>query len=359
MFEADQVSGKQGPVSAKGQPETGAEPLSPTSEQLPKQTKDDKQQQPHRPTCQGTTTYKAPLVGKKSQLKCLINSYPETVLFDPGSQVSVVDQEWADTYIPNYSVRPLHELLEEDLGVYAVTGHSIPFNGWVELTVSLARNDDPNLTIQAPLLVGQCPLPQPLVGTNVMGEIIKRKEFSGEAVTMVISLLRSALDIKEEQVEAMVSFIQVPPRTYCGPATVRVGKDNAVIPPGRTVHVWCRVPPNFDASDPLVLYEPAEETAALGELSVGEGLLEINNTRRPYVKVPISNHSKHEITLPKRSSLDTIRHVIKVLETDAPESPQVVSMPAKTARVEVSNIASPTSPPTEPWLPPVDIISEP
>ncbi len=78
--------------------------------------------------------------------------------------------------------------------------------------------------------------------------------------------------------EAIVSFIQVPPRTCCDPATVRVGKDHAIIPPGKTVHVWCRVPPNFDVSDLLVLYKPAEENAALGQLSVGEGLLEINNT---------------------------------------------------------------------------------
>lgn len=300
------------------------------------------------------TTYKAPLVGKKSLLKCLIGGYPVTVLFDSGSQVSIIDQEWADAHIPNHPLRPLSDLVEGGLGIFAVTGHAIPYSGWVELTVNLAGNDDPDLTIQAPFLVSQGPLPQPLIGANVLGEIIRRKESSGDAVATVTELLRTALGVEEEQAEAIVSFIQVPPKTYGDPVTIRVGKDNATIPPGKTVHVWCRVPPNFDASDPLVLYEPTDESAVLGQLSVGEGLLEINNAQRPYLKVPISNHSRNEITVPKRTSLGTIQHVVKILETGVPEL-QHNEVTHRESPVEVNNINSTNSVAAEPWLPPVDI----
>lgn len=206
-----------------------------------------------------------------------MGGYPVTVLFDSGSQVSIVDKEWADTHIPNYTARPLSELLKEELDLYAVTGHAIPYSGWVELTVNLAGNGDPNLTIQAPFLVSQLPLAQPLLGANVLEEIIRRKESSGEAVATVVSLLRSAFGIEEEQVEAMVSFIQA---TSDMPSH-RVGKDHAIIPPGRTIHLRCRVPPNFDVSHPLFLYEPADENTTLGQLSVGESLMDIDNTRRP------------------------------------------------------------------------------
>lgn len=139
----------------------------------------------------------------------------------------------------------------------------------------------------SPFLVSQVPLPQPLLGANVLGEIIRRKESSGDAFATIIKLFRTALGPVEEQTEAIVSFIQVPPKANCYPVTIRVGKDNVIIPLGRTVQVCCRIPPNFDTSDPLVLYEPAEERAALGQLSVGEGLLEIKNGQRPYIKVPI------------------------------------------------------------------------
>ena len=355
MLEANQVSGKRDPVSAEGQLETGAQPQSrpvnPTPKYPPKLPKNPKQQPTLSLTCQSTTRCQAPLVGKRSQLKCLINGHPATVLFDTGSQVSIIDRAWASAHIPSYPVRSLQELLETDLKVYAANGQVIPYDGWVELTVNLTGNDHPNLTVQAPFLVSQVSLPQPLLGANVLEQVIKRQESSGVAVATVVSLLRSAFGMEEEQVEAIVNFIQVPQKRFCDPATVRVGRDNIVIPAGSAVHVWCRVPPNFDTSDPLVLYEPAEENPVLGELSVGEGLLEINHTRRPYVKVPISNHSKHEITLPKRTPLGVIQHVTKVLETESQQS----YVPLTTVTAEVNNIASPSTTPTEPWLPPVDI----
>ncbi len=173
MFEANQVAGKRGPVSVEGHPETGdqlqSRTVSPTPAQLIRQSKLNRQQKPHTLTCQNATTCKEPLVGKKSLLKCLIGGYPATVLFDSGSQVSIIDQEWAGTHIPNYTLRPFCELLEGELGVYAVTGHAVRYSGWVELTVNLAGNDNPNLTIQAPFLVSQLPLPQPLLGANVLG----------------------------------------------------------------------------------------------------------------------------------------------------------------------------------------------
>lgn len=358
MPEAWQISGKQDPVSAEGQSETGAQPqfqpVNSMPEQPPKQPKPNKQQ-PHIFACQCTTKCKAPQVGKRSQLKCLIGGNPVTVLFDSGSQVSIIDPEWADTCIPSYAVRPLQELIYGDLDVLEVTGHAIPYHGWVELTVNLTGNDDPNLTIQNPFLVSQLSLPQPLVGVNVLVEILKRKESSDDAIATVISLLRSTFGNEEEQVIAMVNFIQVPQRTYCDPATVRAGKDNVVIPAGKAVQVWCRVPQNFDISDLLVLYEPTEGNTALEQLSVGEGLLEINNIRRPYIKVPISNHSKHEITLPKRTPRGTIQHVVKVLETDVPEPQQANLTPGKKTSEEVNSTVSHSDPSTEPWLPPVDI----
>lgn len=106
--------------------------------------------------------------------------------------------------------------------------------------------------------------------------------------------------------------------------------------------MWCRVPHNFDTSDPLVLYEPAEGNPVLDQLSVGEGLLEINHTRRPHVKVPISNHSKHDITLPKRTLLGVIQHVTKVLETERVESHQA-DVTLTTVTTEVNHTALATA----------------
>lgn len=159
-----------------------------------------------------------------------------------------------------------------------------------KLTVTFSGHEDPNLTVQAPFLVSKLSLSQPLVGSNVLGAIIQRQETDEGANVTLLSLLRRAFGMDEEQVEAMVSFIQVPQDYDCDPVTVRVGKDNVTIPAGKVVQILCRVPRNFETSDPFVLYEPAEVNVALRHLSVGEGLLEINNPLKPIVKIPISNH---------------------------------------------------------------------
>ena len=166
-------------ASDEGQPEAVPEfqshPITPTRKQrYSKRQRCDKragdtfpQETPETPDM---TIRTAPLIGRKSLLKCFISGYAATVLFDSGSQVSIIDRLWRETFIPNYPPRPLEELLDqgESLNVYAANGQSIPYDGWVELTVNLMGNDNPNLAIQVPFLVSQLSLPQPLLGANVL-----------------------------------------------------------------------------------------------------------------------------------------------------------------------------------------------
>lgn len=97
MLEEEQVSGKRDPVFAEGQSETSAQlqsqPVSHIPKHPPKLPKTHKPQPTQTLTCQSDTKCQAPLVGKRSQLKCSINGHPATVLFDTGSQVSIIDRD--------------------------------------------------------------------------------------------------------------------------------------------------------------------------------------------------------------------------------------------------------------------------
>lgn len=62
--------------------------------------------------------------------------------------------------------------------------------------------------------------------------------------------------------------------------------------------------------------------------------------------------NKHEITIPKRTALDAIQHVTKVLEIDASEPQPAGPTPLKVTTAEVSSVPL-SAPPTECWLPPV------
>lgn len=148
--------------------------------------------------------------------------------------------------------------------------------------VNLPGNDDPALAVQVPFLVCQIPLPQPIIGSNVLDEMISGPKSSVETHAVVIGLLQKALGVEEDQAVAMVNFTQVRKTQNDIIATVRVGKEDVLIPAAKTVHVRCKVPPTLDVSDPVVLYEPPDENACLAQLSMGEGLLEISHTDGPW-----------------------------------------------------------------------------
>lgn len=108
----------------------------------------------------------------------------------------------------------------------------MPFEGWVELTVNLLGNDDLSLAIQVPFLVGKMPLEWPLLGFNVVEEIIRGKKDTEQGLCVFAELLKMALGIKGEQANTIVSFIQEQP--HMNPTTiVTVGSREVVVPPGQ------------------------------------------------------------------------------------------------------------------------------
>lgn len=183
----------------------------------------------------------APLIGRKSLRKCFISGYAATALFDSGSQVSIIDRSWRETFIPNHPVRQLEELLDPDesLDLYAANGQPVPYDGWVELIVNLPGNANPNFTIQVPFLVSQSHLPQPLLGSNMFVEMINGRQSSADRLAVVISLLQKALSVGEDQAKAMVSFIHAQKTPNDSIATIRVGREDVSIPAGKTIYVQC------------------------------------------------------------------------------------------------------------------------
>lgn len=104
----------------------------------------------------------------------------------------MVDRVWREKYLPSVEVRPLRELLgcQDDLKVYAVNGDVIPFDGWVVITVNLLGNEDPSLSINVPFLVSKMPIERPLLGFNLIEELIQGQ--SEQLMPTLTSLLAGA-----------------------------------------------------------------------------------------------------------------------------------------------------------------------
>lgn len=99
---------------------------------------------------------------------------------------------------------------------------------------------------------------------------MERQETDKDGITVLIGLLHQAFEMEVEQVTAMINFVQLPQQTAKTEheLAVRVGKANVVVPAGKTVCVHS-VHPNFDTTDPLVLYEVSRREYCSGATECG------------------------------------------------------------------------------------------
>lgn len=254
----------------------------------------------------------------------------------------MIDRHWKDKYLPDATVNPLSEIVddEEELKVHAVNCDIIPFNGWVALTVNLKGNDI-DLSIAVPFLVSSIALERPIIGFNI------QQRRSQELIPMLITLLCNALSLPEETAELVVHLVQAgEPPEQC--ERVRTGQQETVIPAKQVIWVKCHVPSHLDVSNPVILFEPDESNVQLAELDFGEGLLEIQNPRKPYVTLPDGNHTKHPIILPRKTALCTIQSIEIVI------TPGQAGLSKSKVSVD-SAIFTPASSKPSPWQPNVDL----
>lgn len=79
-------------------------------------------------------------------------------------------------------------------------------DGWMEGIVNLLGNNDPNHSNKVPFLVNRSKLLRPLLGFNVIQEIILSQGDETEALPVICNLLKGAMQIETSQVEAVVNI---------------------------------------------------------------------------------------------------------------------------------------------------------
>lgn len=215
----------------------------------------------------------------------------------------MIDRAWRNKYIPDVNVQPISELMElmdhvKVPKIYAVRGECLPFDGWVILTVNLPGNKDPQLSMNVPFLVSSVPFDTPVLGFNVVEALKGSPE---QAASNLPKLLGGALSIPVDEAQGIVHFIQTC-QENTAQGRLRVGYKGTVIPADSTTWVKCKVQPQLDPSEPLVLFEPEESCVQLQQLGLEEGLLEIQPGKVTYVAVPLENHTKHDIVLTRKTA---------------------------------------------------------
>ncbi|CAH3167610.1 unnamed protein product [Pocillopora meandrina] len=179
------------------------------------------------------------IVGRRCVVKCLIQGKEVEALWDTGSQVCVVSRKWQQTHLPLEVLRNVEELLGagEELNLEAMNGTNIPFDGWIEVGFKLAGDDTTAHELTVPVLVGQKEQEYPIIGFNVIEEVLAQHGGNHQAASNIIQ--QSFPSIHHTRVGTLINLIQS--RTQdTGTAAVKVGKRDVMLPKGEATTVKCQ-----------------------------------------------------------------------------------------------------------------------
>ncbi len=136
--------------------------------------------------------------------------------------------------LPNIQIQPLESLFpDQPLNISAANGTGVPVDGWADVELQICNKHHGRVTIQVPVLVSQNSLNCPLLGSNVIVEIIKTHQEQGSEADNSV-FFKEALSISDSAVEALVSAVQILSPDETSPeCSVRTGKRGVNIPAGQ------------------------------------------------------------------------------------------------------------------------------
>ena len=244
------------------------------------------------------------LTGKQCTIRIQLNEKDASALYDTGAQACLLSERWLkDNHLIDEK-RSIDELLEaRDLELKTATDATIPYTGWIVL--QLRMNGWANTAaLNVPFLITSEELQHPIIGTNVIEEVIKRPEQYGiDQSQLLSSLQKSFSEVDGGNVAALVKTIKSSSSVI---SRVKVCRKQ-IVKKGSTKHIPCRVRMN-SPSDTTVLFQPYEDKICEG-LESTDLLLKSPKRKSTIIKVPVRNSSSHDITLLPRTQLGWIEHI--------------------------------------------------
>ena len=262
----------------------------------------------------------AGLVGKRCTLTCKLENENFEVLWDTGAQVSLISEQTIEKYFPYLEIKNISELLNpnDDLDLLATNGTAIPYKGWAEIDLNIdPTRENSEFQICVPFLVTSETLDYPIVGYNVIQEIIDRdSEESSVNSSNIVDCLKASFvsEVKTDKVNTLVNLIKCSKSAeFCQVKTV---KKNVIIPKKSAVKVTCKANTGTQPAKIPVLFEPEETEPWPSGLSVSETLLTVKGGNSCQFKLDVVNETDHDIVLGKHTCLGRLELVRSVTPMD-------------------------------------------
>ena len=260
-----------------------AEKLQWAISELEKRVKVDSVCDIRKPVSSGLQRRLVRLIGAKPLFKCLLDGIESRVLWDTGSQVSVIDLEWLSVFAPDAVLRPINDFLDHDEKVEFLAANNtvLPIQGAVVLEFTMGHK-----TFPVPFVVTSSSLSNPIIGFNVMTHAI----CSGETDMVVSSLRESMEEVSVGKINVMVDLISHNFEDTDCVGLLKATK-NVTIPPKGVARFKCRVKGDVRGMDLSFITSAPTQGDWDEDLEVTNALGELVRGRTPNVNIEIRNTS--------------------------------------------------------------------
>ena len=111
------------------------------------------------------------LVGRKCQVRCKVNGVELTALWKTGAQISLLSKKQLKEHFGDVEIQDVKLSLDDGTEFELTTANrtQIPSCGWVKLNFQLSSSE----IIEVPMLVTEYQLDLPIIGYNVIDELLK------------------------------------------------------------------------------------------------------------------------------------------------------------------------------------------
>ncbi|KAL7883020.1 hypothetical protein SRHO_G00006800 [Serrasalmus rhombeus] len=255
---------------------------------------------------------RAPLIGTKYLVDCYMQGQMVRALWDSGSQVTIMDEQWKAAQLPDVRLRALSEILdaEDTLNVVAANGESMPYTGWIEVTFRLAPETahTPEVIVPALVMKGGT-LSQPIIGSNVIALIVgsQMKQASLTNKEQIAQSVRAAFpDLHASSAQALVEQVSA---EQIIEYDVRTTKEVVRVPKCTSLQVECRIQTRPLQEDTTLLFEPTAKSEWPDGLEFSETLVKLGKNKKPFITVNVQNPTDHDIMLAGRMIIGTVQSV--------------------------------------------------
>ena len=278
----------------------------------------------------------ANLVGEKCLVNCFLNGRQLEVLWDTGAQMSIMTNDFLNAKFPGVKKRDISELLDSPLEINAANGTAIPYTGWAELKFRLLSSGKEETTVMVPFLITSEELNYPIVGYNVIKEIVKCDCVPGGSPRQERNASTKAnfANCSDSALNNLVELIQEDTQDCLG--IVKTIKRDILIPAKSERNVPCHARTGYIDQTLPVLFEPDENTQLSTGLELHETLTSVKKGTKTILQITVHNTTSHDILLRNRTVLGRLQLIksavpLEVKLRQTTENGQNRSVPEKAA----------------------------